>query len=327
MSNRMPPLSALRAFESAARHQSFKKAAAELHVSPAAISHQIHALEDYLGVKLFERVNRGLNLTNTARAALPKISNGFQTLSKGVDLMRSTDNGVTLSVMTGPAFAAMWLVPRLHRFAAAHPDVDVRLAASMRAVDGRHAEAQASADDHDESLAEADLGIRFGNGVYPGCHVDKLLAVTLMPVCSPRVLTSAQTLLKPQDLRHHTLLHDDALGAIEGHPDWDLWLRTTGATDVNPSRGFHFTHGALALRAAADGQGVALAMDILAAEDLASGRLVAPFAEKLPLTLAYYVVSPLKRALLPPVTAFREWLLHEALPVSAPIEALKAHAS
>lgn len=322
----MPPLSALRAFESAARHQSFKKAAAELHVSPAAISHQIHALEDYLGVKLFERINRGLNLTNTARAALPKISNGFQTLSTGVDLMRSTDNGVSLSVMTGPAFAAMWLVPKLHRFAAEHPDVDVRLAASMRAVDGRHAEAQASADDHDESLAGDDLGIRFGNGVYPGCQVDKLLAVTLIPVCSPRVLTNAQSLLTPQDLRHHTLLHDDALGAMEGHPDWDLWLRTTGATDVNSGRGFHFTHGALALQAAADGQGVALAMDVLAAEDLASGRLIAPFAGKLPLTLAYYVVSPFTRAQLPPVIAFRDWLLREALSASALIVVLEPQA-
>lgn len=314
MPNRLPPLSALRAFESAARHLSFKKAAAELHVTPAAISHQIHALEGYLGVQLFERLNRGLNLTGLARAALPRISDGFQALGAGVDLMRSTDGGITLSVGSGPAFAAKWLVPRLHRFAAANPGVDVHIAASMHAVDGRHAHVH-DADDGDgghDSHAAVDVEIRFGGGSYPGYSVEKLLPVSLAPVCSPKLLAGEQALRVPKDLLHHTLLHDDALAAQEGNPDWSVWLRQAGATEVNPGRGSHFTHGALALQAAADGLGVALAMDVLATEDLAAGKLVAPFTLKVPLPLAYYVVSPATRANQPQVAAFRAWLLREA---------------
>lgn len=299
--NRLPPLSALRAFESAARHRSFKKAAAELYVSPAAISHQIHALEDYLGVQLFVRLNRGLNLTDVARAALPRISDGFQSLGAGVDLMRETDGAATLSVCSGPAFAAKWLVPRLHRFTAANPDIDVRIAASMHAVD-----------EDSNSHASADVEIRFGGGAYAGYAVDKLLPVNLVPVCSPKLLAGEHALRTAHDLCHHTLLHDDAVAALEGQPDWSAWLRLADATEINPSRGAHFTHGALALQAAADGLGVALAMDVLAAADIAAGRLVAPFAIQVPLALAYYVVSPGASAQRPHVAAFRAWLLREA---------------
>lgn len=311
----LPPLSALRAFESAARHLSFKKAAAELHVSPAAISHQIHALEDYLGVPLFERLNRGLNLTDAARAALPKISDGFQSLNAGVGLMRATDGGTRLSVSAGPALTAKWLMPKLHRFATANPDIDVRIAASMRAVDGRPSHVHAhdiDEGDQDAYAAAADIEIRFGGGSYAGYTVNKLLPVSLTPVCSPNLLAGETVLRTANDLRHHTLLHDDALAAQEGRPDWSVWLRHAGATEVNAGRGSHFTHGALVLQAAADGLGVALAMDVLAADDLAAGRLVAPFTEKVALPLAYYVVSSAARAALPQVATFRAWLLQEA---------------
>jgi LysR family transcriptional regulator, glycine cleavage system transcriptional activator len=309
---RLPPLGALRAFDAAARHLSFKQAASELHVSPAAISHQIHALEDYLGVQLFERLNRGLNLTDIARAALPRISDGFHSLGAGVELMRATDGGINLSVRSGPAFAAKWLVPRLHRFAAANPDVDVFISASMHAVDGRRAETHAADEGNDESPDDFDVQIRFGNGSYPGYSVDKLLQVSLTPVCSPTLLTGKHGLSTAHDLCHHTLLHDDALATQEGRPDWSMWLRQAAATEINAARGSHFTHSALALQAAADGLGVALAMDVLAAEDLAAGRLVAPFAIEVPLPLAYYVVSPAARVTLPLVEAFRQWLLREA---------------
>ena len=293
---------------------SFKKAAVELYVTPAAISHQIHALEGYLGVQLFERLNRGLNLTGLARAALPRISDGFQVLVAGVDLMRAIDGGIMLSVGSGPAFAAKWLVPRLHRFAAANPGIDVHIAASMHAVDGRQAQGHA-VDDGDDDYAAVDVEIRFGGGSYPGYTVDKLQPVSLTPVCSPKLLAGEHALRVPKDLLHHTLLHDEALAAQEGNPAWSVWLRQAGATEVNPGRGSHFTHSALALQAAADGLGVALAMDVLAAEDLAAGKLVAPFTLKVPLSLAYYVVSPATRANQPQVAAFRAWLLHEAQPV------------
>lgn len=312
MSTRLPPLGALRAFEAAARLLSFKKAAAELHVSPAAISHQIHTLEEYLGMRLFDRLNRGLSLTDVARAGLPEIGAGFQSLRAGVERMRNNNGGLTVSVNAGPAISAKWLVPRLHRFAAIHPEIDVRLSASMHSVDGRNAEAQSEAEGFDEYQSDADVEVRFGSGAYPGFRVDKLLTVNLLPICSPRLLTGEHPLRSPLDLQHHTLLHDDTLDALEGSPDWSAWLRLAGAGSVNAGRGSHFTHGALVLQAAADGLGVALAMDVMAADDVAAGRLAAPFAIALPLPMAYYVVSPVARADLPHVTAFRQWLLDEA---------------
>lgn len=314
MSKRLPPLGALRAFEAAARHLSFKKAAAELCVSPAAISHQIHALEEYLGVQLFERLNRGLNLTNVGRAGISNIGEGFQSLHAGVELMRCTQERTTLSVSVGPAFAARWLVPRLQHFALANPDIDVRIAATMHSVDGHSAELQAEAEGIDEYRIGTDLEVRFGGGAYSGFQVDKLLSVNLLPVCSPKLLASTQPMHHPRDLRHHTLLHDDAVSAIDGHSDWSAWLHLAGAGEVNAGRGTHFTHGALALQAAADGLGVALAMDVLAAADIEAGRLIAPFADMLPLKASYYVVSPQRRANLPQVTAFRAWLLTETRP-------------
>lgn len=318
MSKRLPPLGALRAFEASARHLSFKKAASELYVSPAAISHQISTLETYLGVQLFERLNRSLNLTDIGRAGLASISSGFQALQAGVEAMRVTQSSATLSVSAGPAFAAKWLVPRLQRFVTDHPDVDVRIGASLHAVDGHNAEAQAEAEGMDELHNDSDIEVRFGdgtqlgNGSQPGVVAEKLLTVNLTPVCNPQLLEGEHALRTPHDLRHHNLLHDDAVSAIDGHPDWAAWLSLAGATDVNPGRGSHFTHGALAMQAAADGLGVALAMDAMAAADIAAGRLVAPFAIKLPLRWGYYIVSPASRARLPAVTAFREWLLREA---------------
>lgn len=306
---RLPPLSALRAFEAAARHLSFKKAASELYVSPAAISHHVSTLEEHLGVKLFERLNRGLSLTDVGRAGLSSISNGFLSLQSGVELMRNTRGRATLTVRAGPAFTAKWLVPRLGRFVAGFPEIDVRIAASMHAVDGDEVHPPA-AEAHDP--AAADVEIRFGNGYYPGCVVEKLLPVKLTPVCSPRLLAGAPALHSVQDLRHHTLLHDDALAAQHGHPDWSLWLRLAGASEVNAGRGAHFTHSALALQAAAEGLGVALAMDVLAAADIAAGHLVAPFDLSVPLPLAYYIVSPPARSRLRPVVAFHAWLLQEA---------------
>jgi len=312
MTTRLPPLNALRAFEAAARHLSFKRAAAELHVSPAAISHQVKALEDYLEVQLFERRNRGLALTDMARAALPKVSDGFQSLAEGVEAMRAKDATVTLSLSAAPAFSAKWLVPRLQHFIALHPGIDVNLSATMKSVDDLRADAEVTPDPGNSESRESDMEIRFGSGIYPGFRVDKLLAVSLTPVCSPQIMAGAHPLHAPDALRHHTLLHDDTVGSLEGHPDWAMWLKRAGVTDINPARGPHFTHGALGLQAAAEGLGVALAMDVIAAGDIAVGHLVAPFDLRIPLPSAYYVVSPEARADEPHVTAFREWLLQEA---------------
>jgi LysR family glycine cleavage system transcriptional activator len=308
----LPPLNALRAFEAAARHLSFKMAAMELHVSPTAVSHQIRTLEDYLQVRLFRRLHRALELTEDARAALPKLRDGFQCLVEAVEALRRKESIRILSISAAPAFVTKWLVPRLQRFVARHPDIDVRIAATMHSVDGRHAEAGAMAEPADIRDEAPDVEIRFGTGHYPGSRVDKLLSVCVTPVCSPRLLQGEHALRGPEDLRHHTLLHDDALRLHDEQAEWAAWLNRAGVKNVDATRGPHFSHAALALDAAADGLGVALTMDTLAAADLATGRLIAPFELRVPVSSAYYVVCQEARANQPHIAAFREWLLAEA---------------
>ncbi|MGH7319248.1 MAG: transcriptional regulator GcvA [Candidatus Rokuibacteriota bacterium] len=312
MGTSLPPLNALRAFEAAARHLSFKMAAEELHVSPTAVSHQIRTLEEYFQVRLFRRLNRPLELTAAAQAALPKLREGFQCLAEAVEALRKKESVRILSISAAPAFVAKWLVPRLQRFVARHPDIEVRISATMHSVDGHHAEAQAMAEEMGIRDEAPGVEIRFGAGHYPGFHVDKLLSVCVTPACSPRLLQGEHALRSPDDLRHHTLLHDDALRLADGQADWAVWLKRAGVTNVDPTRGPHFSHAALALDAAADGLGLALTMEPLAAADLATGRLIAPFELRVPLSSAYYVVCQEARASQPHIAAFRQWLLAEA---------------
>ncbi len=316
MSYRLPPLNALRAFESAARHLSFRKAAEELHVTPAAISHQMKILEDQLGVKLFRRLTRAIELTEVGRSFLPKLREGFDSFAEAVLRVRAFENTGVLTVAVAPSFAVKWLIPKLYRFVTAHPDIDVRISANMRLVDTRRRDAAYKLTGEDDLANDADLDIRFGSGKYPHCRVDKLFQVSLTPLCSPHLLEGSHPLKKPQDLRHHALLHDDTLDATEGRPNWAKWLKAAGAEDVESNRGPHFNHPILGLEAAIDGLGVVLAIKELAAHDLATGRLVAPFELSLDMNLAYYVVSPAATADLPKVALFREWLLAEtAVPV------------
>lgn len=312
MGNSLPPLNALRAFEAAARHLSFKMAAEELHVSPTAVSHQIRTLEEYLQVRLFRRLNRALELTDAAQAVLPRLRDGFQCLAEAVEALRKKESIRILSISAAPAFVTKWLVPRLQRFVARHPDIEVRISATMHSVDGHHAAAQAAAEPmgiHDEAPG---VEIRFGAGHYPGFRVDKLLSVCVTPACSPRLLQGEHALRSPDDLRHHTLLHDDALRLADGQADWAVWLHRAGVTTVDPARGPHLSHAALALDAAADGLGVALTIEPLAAADLATGRLIAPFELRIPLSSAYYVVCQEALVNQPHIVAFRQWLLAEA---------------
>ncbi len=307
MAYRLPPLNALRMFEAAARHLSFKKAASELHVTPAAVSHQVKALEDYLGIQLFRRFVRALELTDEARAALPKITEGFDCLAAAVEHIRKETAGGSLTVSTPPSFATRWLVPRLQAFAAAHPAIDLRIDTDMRTIDSRNEEAVAGAEGD-----LADVTIRFGSGMYPGYRVDKLFAVSYVAVCSPRLLTGKHPLRVPADLRHHTLLHDDTIPDLMVRPSWEEWLKVAGVTVVDPSRGPHFNNSVLTLAAALDGLGVALGMLPLVGPDLAAGRLVAPFDVRKQSNFAYYLVCTESVADRPNVVAFREWLLAQA---------------
>ncbi|MCX7960611.1 MAG: transcriptional regulator GcvA [Burkholderiales bacterium] len=315
MSRRLPPLNALRAFEAAARHRSFVHAARELHVTPAAISHQVKGLEEFLGVELFRRGRRGLALTDAARACLPRLTEGFDRIAEAVERLRSEAEAAALTVSSAPSFATKWLAPRLHRFAAAHPELDVRINASTRLVDASRSDAEASGE-ASSTLEDADVAIRFGSGAYPGYRVDKLMSVAVSPVCSPALLDGRTPLRAPEDLRRHTLIHDNLL-TEDGRPLWEAWLELAGVEGVDLARGIRFNHSALALEAAADGLGVALGITALAAADIAAGRLARPFDLALPLASAYWLVCAERACERPDVAAFRNWILEEARAASA----------
>lgn len=313
MAVRLPPLNALKAFEATARHLSVKKAASELSVTPAAVSHQIKALEDYLGVQLFHRHNRAMELTEAARAGLPKLQEGFEGLAQAVQRLRAHKGGGMLMVSAAPSFAARWLMPRLHRFLDAHPEVDVRISARLRQASEGGREAAAERATVDTWLADSDVAILYGHGDYPDFHVDKLLALSITPICSPRLVTHPQhPLIRPADLRYHMLLHDDTGDLYDGVSFWEVWLKAAGVEGVDLTRGPHFSHAVLAFEAATEGHGVVATITVLAESDLHAARLVTPFALRVPLASAYYLVCSPEAAKRPAVAAFRQWLLDEA---------------
>jgi LysR family transcriptional regulator, glycine cleavage system transcriptional activator len=298
MDRRLPPLNALRAFEAAARHLSLTRAAAELHVTPAAVSHQVKGLEAYLGVKLFRRANRSLLLTDAGQACLPGLHDGFDRLAEAIEAVRAWDESGPFTVTVPPSFGAKWLVTRLDRFSQKHPGYDVRLDASMRLVD---------------LMREGvDIAVRYGAGRYEGMRVDRLMDEVAIPVCSPRLLEGDNSLREPADLCRNTLLHHTAPYQDDSYPDWRMWLQAAGVGACDLGRGPTFSVASMAVQAAIDGQGVALVGDVLVADDIAAGRLVRPFELSFPVHFAYYIVSPLVTAERPRVVAFREWLLEEA---------------
>ena len=312
MTTRLPPLNALKAFESAARRLSFKDAAQELNVTPAAISHQIKSLEDYLGVALFHRLNRGLELTPGARAALPKLSEGFDSLAQAVARLKPRPDSGQLTVSVAPSYAARWLMPRLHRFLATHPELDVRITARTRLLNKRGDDDAVERATLENWLEESDVAILYGHGDYPGYRVDKIVALTLAPICSPQLMRGENPLLRPQDLHLHTLVHDDTGILYEGNSFWDVWLDAAGVEGVDTSRGSHFSQPVLALEAASDALGVVATLPVLAAAELAAGRLILPFELQVPLKSAYYMVCRESSVARSEVAAFREWLLVEA---------------
>ena len=294
------PLNSLRAFEAAARHLSFSHAADELGVTPAAVSHQIRALEERLGHRLFLRRTRAVELTDAGRRLLPGVAQGFTTLVRAVAELGAPEDESVLTVTASPSVAARWLLPRLDGFQSAHPDLDIRISASNRLVDlGRE---------------WVDVGLRFGQGNYPGMHIDRLMDVDLFPVCSPDMVTPQKPLNCPADLAHHTLLHDESWSWRDGPvPGWEMWLKAIGETGVDARRGMRLDGAALTLEAAAMGRGVALASSGITGDDLASGRLIRPFDPSLdlPLDLGIFFVCQPETLERPAVAAFRDWVLAE----------------
>lgn len=294
---RLPPLNALRAFEAAARHLNFSRAADELSVTPGAVSQQIQNLEDYVGVALFKRTPKGLLLTDPAQIALPALREAFDRLAEAASMLTAAVDGRRLTVTVPPSFASKWLLPRLGGFEAAHPEVDVWVSAGMELTDF--------------ASGEVDLAIRYGAGRYPGLEVIRLMQETVIPVAAP-VLLETQPLNELSDLAHQVLLHDGSPDADDSCPDWTMWLAARGVKGVDGARGPRFNQSSLVIEAAVGGRGIALAKRTLAQADLDAGRLVAPFQIATAVDFAYYLVHPKTKGRLPQVKAFITWIEAEA---------------
>jgi LysR family transcriptional regulator, glycine cleavage system transcriptional activator len=298
MVRRLPPLNALRCFEAAGRHLSFTRAADELHVTQAAISHQIRALEEWLGAPLFRRQPRRLLLTDAGQHYLRAVSAALDEIAAATDQARVQEQSASLTVSVLPSFAAKWLVPRLPSFQALHPGIDVYLSASNARADFRR--------------DNVDVAIRHGKGPYPALYQRLLFGEEFFPVCSPEL---AVGLVRPEDLARATLLHDqhdDDGDPAADWPDWPAWLKAAGVTGMDATRGPLFSDAAMMIQAAMAGQGVALARTALVADDIAAGRLARPFALALPSDWAYWFLCEPAAAERPKIKAFREWLLAEA---------------
>jgi LysR family glycine cleavage system transcriptional activator len=300
MARTLLPLNALRAFESAARHLNFTRAAEELSVTPGAVSQQIRVLEEAVGGPLFRREARGLEITDLGRAAAPLLREGFDRLMDASALLREPPRRRQISVSTPPSFAAKWLMPRMDDFHAGHPEIEVWISADMEPVDLQE--------------GAADLAIRYGPGGYGGHVTQLLMTETVLPVCAPRLLKGAHPIRTPEDLVHHTLLHDLSSDADPSRPDWPMWLKARKVRHPDPRRGSRFNQSSLLIEAAIAGRGVALAKRTLAQADLAAGRLVAPFADgSEAVGFAYHVVMPRDRPASSSTTAFVAWLKRQAV--------------
>ena len=285
MPARLPPLSALRVFETAARHLNFSRAAEELSVTHSAVSHQIKALEAHLGVELFRRSGRAMLLTGEGQRFYVHVREAFARLQRGVAELKPEARRAALTVSALPGFAARWLVPRLPEFYRRHPELDVNLRATTVLTDFQR--------------EDVDLAVRFGPGSWPGLAAEKLLDEEIFPVCSPRY-RGGRLPRTPQELLGCTLLH-------HVFEPWEEWFRAVGLEEPAIPPGPGFSESNLLLKAAADGQGVALALGVLVQTELKSGELV-QCHPSLKARYAYYLVHPRQDPPAPKVTAFKQWI-------------------
>jgi LysR family glycine cleavage system transcriptional activator len=293
-------LNALRAFEASARHKSFSAAAAELHVTSAAVGQLVRSLEDWLGKPLFIRATTGqhrLIPTEVAEMALPEIRAGFDRLTLGLARLKEGANSDVLTVTVSPAFAAKWLLPRIDRFQAAWPDIDVRLDTNLKPVDF--------------AVQRVDVGVRYGAGNWPGLVSEKLMEEEVFPVCSPTMLHT-RSFNQVSDLLEVTLIHDLSMDSHSGFASWQAWLAKAGVKQQTQTRGMQINNSAAVLQAAIDGHGIALARSVMARDDLSSGRLIRLYPRiNVASSLAYYLVYRPECFSLPRLQAFRSWLNKE----------------
>jgi LysR family glycine cleavage system transcriptional activator len=301
MARRLPPLNALKAFEAAARSQSFTRAAEELNVTQGAVSHQVKALEDTLGLKLFNRERQRLIITEAGRDYLAVVRDALDRIALGTERLLQRQSGGALTVSTSPDFAAKWLVNRLGRFGEKHPDIDLRISASTQYVDF--------------AREEVDVAIRHGDGNWPGLDVVRLYSERLFPVCSPKLVSGRNRITKAADLLKFPLLR------LEDAKNWTLLFE---AADVKAAVGPGpvLNRASMLIDAAIDGQGIALARTALAAWDLINGRLVRPIETSLRMANTYWIVCPKAAASLPKIATFRDWVLAEAADDTRQLKAL-----
>ena len=289
------PLNALRAFEAIARHMSFARAAEELHVTPAALSHQIRGLEEQLGLPLFTRRTRSIELTEAGRTLYPGLHAGLESVRGAVARLDREREGNILVISATVGLTAKWLMPRLWRFLHANPEIDARVAASMKLADF--------------AAEGVDVAIRMSNGKHPDLHVEKLFDDAMLPVCAPRLVE--QGLHSAADLARFPLIHHDISMSMRAPPQWADWLAMVGMHAIDASRGMRVNVADHALDAAVAGAGVSLSYKLIASDDVHSGRLVSPFGPELPLAIGYHFVCPKGHETKPKVRAFRDWLFAE----------------
>jgi LysR family glycine cleavage system transcriptional activator len=302
MVRRLPPLNAIKAFEAAARHESFTRAAGELCVTQGAVSHQVKGLEAELGIKLFNRERQRLVITAAGRDYLSIVRDALDRIALGTERLLQRQSAGVLTVSTSPDFAAKWLVHRLGSFSEKHPEIDLRISATMHHVDF--------------AREDVDLAVRHGDGNWSGLDVVRLCTEQLFPVCSPKLSAGRQRMTKPADLLKFPLLH------LDDRSNWAKWLEAADVANADVSHGPVLNRPSMAIDAAVDGQGIALARTSLAAWDLINGRLVRPFPIALRLSKTYWIVSPKATASLPKIALFRDWLLTEAAEDTRRLKAL-----
>ncbi len=293
---RLPPLNAIRAFESAARLGGFARSAQELNVTPAAVSHQVKLLEEHLGLQLFNRLPRGLEITSAGQELLPDVAKGFAHLARAVGAVSGGQLAGRLTVSAAPSFATLWLTPRLGAFTDAYPDIQLRLLASDSAPN--------------LDLGRVDVRLPYGIGNFPGLKAKLLMPETIFPVCSPSLLNQ-KPLRRFSDLSEHTLLHDIDTGTDEPTMTWARWLRDAGLEPGPSLRHIEFSNSILLTEAAVQGQGVALGRMTLVRSHLETGRLVRPFKVSRPGDYAHYFVTTEAGAERPRVKVFLDWLERE----------------
>ena len=300
MHSPLPHLNALRAFEASARLLSLTKAAEELHVTPSALSHQIRSLENFLGLPLFERRVRSIVLTRAGERLYPGLRIAFIHIREALEAVRREGGERNLVISTPPGFTAKWLAPRLHRFSSLHPQIDARVSSSI-----------ANANFVTDGVDVAVRNMPVNAAADPELIMEKLVDVTLVPVCSPRFLATHGPIRSPEALKELPIIHDELLSSRPGTRGWADWLRTAGVDGVDLSRGLRFSSADHALDATIEGAGVLLAHDILAYDELRTGRLVTPFDLTVASGRVYCFVCSRHRQEHPNVRAFRDWIRQE----------------